>query len=770
MRSAWAGKLLAIRSAAALLPIAALALACSHAPAPPAPVPAPVAAPRIEAPANTIDEARTRRVAGNLDTYERSLRFLSLSADLVTSRRAVALLGLFEFEQKRWDDAFETLTKAAAAGGSVVPFLELRLIDIEQQRNHGQNAAAIAGRIIATAPDSAAAAMARLRLPALYAELGDAAATDAAYAQAIATPIDELTEGELVSLATRLDTTSRHDLASSIRMHLLTAFPRGRFTEKTYGQLAASAESPLNTLSFEESLAIVRSLVHNDRYDQAFDMLDRIARRFPEPSNAAYRNERLRALFGSRRYPELIRESAGHALDPPAMLLRARAEWRSGNPEAFLRGLKQIERQFPSSKEAVEAKVLRARYDVTDVTDYESAVKNLRSAIDSGALGKEGENLWSLGWTYVLWGRDSAALATFDEYVKRFPDGDYTTNSLFWAGKIFDKARRTEERDAKFHALIDAYPYSYFSYRAREIVGDPSLASANTTTASTAGWNAASPNGEVPSAEKGLSGDLAGAAESRGFAAFPDLDAQVATVNDLRLDTVRELEAIDLPRDASLEMKRVAASHPDNLGVQFMLADVYVRGGEPFKANGILQRRFRQFVRHGGTNIPHRFWEILFPLNNWPAIRAEAEKRGVDPYLIASIIRQESGFEPHAVSNAGAVGLMQIMPAEALSIASRAGIQGVTRESLFDPATNIAVGVAEYSQKLADMGGQSVLAIASYNAGEEPVGRWLNHTAVEDVDLFVEAIPYAETRLYVKSVTRNRFEYRRIYERTAVPQ
>ena len=131
---------------------------------------------------------------------------------------------------------------------------------------------------------------------------------------------------------------------------------------------------------------------------------------------------------------------------------------------------------------------------------------------------------------------------------------------------------------------------------------------------------------------------------------------------------------------------------------------------------------------------------------------------------MASIIRQESGFEPSVVSNAGAVGLMQIMPYEAQQIAQRGGIEGVTREKLFDPVTNIAVGIAEYSQKLAATGGNPVLAVAAYNAGEEAVGRWLAHTPVDDLDLFVEAIPYAETRLYVKSVTRNRFEYRRIYE------
>jgi soluble lytic murein transglycosylase len=107
---------------------------------------------------------------------------------------------------------------------------------------------------------------------------------------------------------------------------------------------------------------------------------------------------------------------------------------------------------------------------------------------------------------------------------------------------------------------------------------------------------------------------------------------------------------------------------------------------------------------------------------------------------------------------------MQIMPQEVSRIASDAGLGAMTREDLFDPHKNIAVGAAEYSQKLATWNGNHILAIASYNAGERAVGTWIEKTPVNDTDLFVESIPYAETRLYVKTVSRNRHEYRRIYE------
>jgi soluble lytic murein transglycosylase-like protein len=647
--------------------------------------------------------------------------------DPIAERRALVKLGLSQLAAKQYDDAFATLTNAAQVDPLIAPFLQLRLIEIEVARDNFANAASIAAQIIATAPDTSAATIARLRLPGLYARAGDAASTDAAFKVAMTTPLDELTESEFVDVAKALDAAARPDLASAIRMRLLTEFPQGRFTEDTYDRLKAMASSPFATMSYDDLLSIAQRLGQHDRYDRELDLLALIASRFPTaPQDETFRNTRIRALFNSRHYTELLNETTHVKLDPATALLRARASWRAGKPQDFLLALNRIERDLPN-----EVRILRAKYYTTDEKRYDIVIDNLKQVVDAGAIGDQGENLWNLAFTYVLAGRNDDALRTLGDYLARFPDADYTSNSLFWSGKLLEKAGRKEERDAQWAQLIAKYPYGYFSYRARELNG-----------------------GQAPPPVPPQSGQ-AGAPVLQ----FPDLTIEVP------IDSVRELAAVDLQRDASREMKRIAAAHPDNLGIQFMLADLYVQGGEPFKANGILQRRFREFVRHGGVNIPQRFWQILFPLNHWPSIQREASNRAIDPYLVASIIRQESGFETTTVSNAGAVGLMQIMPAEAQAIAMRAGIaEPITRERLFDPEVNIAVGAAELSQKLQDMHGEPILAIAAYNAGTEAVGNWLAQTPIDDVDLFVESIPYAETKLYVKTVTRNRFEYRRIYE------
>lgn len=640
-------------------------------------------------------------------------------------RRELAREALKLYDEKNWTAAIPALTEAARQYPEVAPFLRLRLVDAYLNSNDAQHAASIASEIVAIS-DTTAATVARLRLPEIYAKLGDRAATDAAHQQAMLVPIDELTESDFVAMATALAKAGRNDLATATRLRLLNDYTNGRYTEQTYDFL----KTQIATWTPEQKLALASKLAKANRYDQALELFAQV----PEMAAEA-RTLHLRALFNSRNYSQVLNETKDETLtDPSLILLRARAAWRDDQRPEFLAGLAQLEKDFPTSAQANEARILRAKYYVTDEIDYAKAIADLTTAIDNGLAGSDGENLWNLGWTYTLAGRDDQALTVYDRYIRSYPDGDWKTNSLFWSAKTLDRLGRTAERNAKARQIVDEYPFSYYAYRAKELW--PEIASMNT-----------------PATQR----------------TFPDIDAELMKVTDARFDVVDELLEIGLNRSAAREMKVVAAKYADNPGVQFLLADTYVRGGEPFKANGVLQRQFRSFIRHGGANIPQRFWQILYPLAYWETIRAEAEKRSLDPYLVASIIRQESGFEPTTVSNAGAVGLMQIMPAEASRIGNAGGIGDVTRDDLFVPEKNIAVGAAEYSQKLALMNGNHILAIASYNAGEVAVSSWLARTPMTDPDVFVESIPFAETRLYVKTVTRNRSEYRRIYESPAQP-
>jgi soluble lytic murein transglycosylase len=144
------------------------------------------------------------------------------------------------------------------------------------------------------------------------------------------------------------------------------------------------------------------------------------------------------------------------------------------------------------------------------------------------------------------------------------------------------------------------------------------------------------------------------------------------------------------------------------------------------------------------------------------ALAASSRANGLDPALVAGLIRQESSFNPQATSPAGARGLMQLMPDVARSLARSRGIPNLNTERLYDPALNIQLGTAHLAE-LFRAKRETVQALAAYNAGESRVARWLKKMGSGDPELFTERIPFVETRNYVRTVVRNRAFYKTLY-------
>jgi soluble lytic murein transglycosylase len=153
---------------------------------------------------------------------------------------------------------------------------------------------------------------------------------------------------------------------------------------------------------------------------------------------------------------------------------------------------------------------------------------------------------------------------------------------------------------------------------------------------------------------------------------------------------------------------------------------------------------------------------FLFPRPYLPTVEAAAEKFGVKPELIYSIMRQESSFNPEARSPMDALGLMQVMPTIATEHAQKNNITLKHPEDLFVPELNIPVGAAVLRSAMDLYKGQFILAVASYNANDAAIRNWLKTRLGEDPLEFIEDIPYLETRTYVKLVMRNLIFYSRL--------
>ncbi len=204
---------------------------------------------------------------------------------------------------------------------------------------------------------------------------------------------------------------------------------------------------------------------------------------------------------------------------------------------------------------------------------------------------------------------------------------------------------------------------------------------------------------------------------------------------------------------------RRARSLPERLAVASLFAD----GGDYYGAQRIVVDAYTEALARGPQpNLEELWWHA------WPAAYAElvidaTAGDGVAPELVYSIMREESGYRPEVVSISGARGLLQIMGTTGERLARDLGNSDFSTDQLFEPRTNIGLGTHYLGELSRRFDGRLSAAVASYNAGPTAVGRWIAAEGQRDDDEWVEAIPYEQTRGYVKRVLRSLHAYQVLY-------
>jgi soluble lytic murein transglycosylase len=160
--------------------------------------------------------------------------------------------------------------------------------------------------------------------------------------------------------------------------------------------------------------------------------------------------------------------------------------------------------------------------------------------------------------------------------------------------------------------------------------------------------------------------------------------------------------------------------------------------------------------------LPRPYWEALFPKAYWGDLKRFSTQNELDPYLVASLIRQESEFNPNALSRANAVGLMQLLPVTGKKVAKEVRMHHFTPSQLYTPTVNLQLGT-RYFKSMVDKFGSFEYALAAYNAGSDRVEDWLSQGKYRDPQEFVESIPFTETREYVQAILRNANVYKQLY-------
>ncbi len=339
---------------------------------------------------------------------------------------------------------------------------------------------------------------------------------------------------------------------------------------------------------------------------------------------------------------------------------------------------------------------------------------------------------WRMAWLNYRMRQYAESARLMEEQITRYPGGQEIPSALYWRGRIAeDEEHSIPQAVAYYRALTEVYTNFYYSLLAHQRL------------------TAIGPH-EAPALAI-----LAGVRRT----ATPDLSDELPE-EDAHLIKARLLANAALNEYISPEID--AADNSGEWGA-LAQADIYSSFGETTRALQSMKHSGLPFFTFPVEEVPANYWHLLFPRPFWSEIVSNSQSNSLDPYLVASLIRQESEFNAGAVSRANAYGLMQLLPSVGKSLAKRRGMRGFSAASLLNPSTNLQLGTINLRQVLDRFGGQAEYALAAYNAGDVPVRQWMASGDYKDMPEFVESIPYSETREYVQAILRNREMYRAVY-------
>ncbi|MBI4521191.1 MAG: transglycosylase SLT domain-containing protein [Gemmatimonadetes bacterium] len=497
---------------------------------------------------------------------------------------------------------------------------------------------------------------------------------------------------------------------------------------------AAGTLKKFRGITPEDRLRSARVYLNHGQVDAAMTAYDAYLRSpdeaqdGPAATHAAVRLEAGRALFRARRYPaaetrlaQLARADDPDSIVAEASLLVGLAQYRRGSVTQARTTFGRTAERFPRERAAAEALFLLGDIE-HDAGRLDRARAYYSQAVISGTDPEwSGEAAMRLGALTFLTADHAEALAIFEDLRGARTRGARYQQASYWSGRAYQALGEENLARVRLEEAWREEPASFYGVRAAELLGD-------------AEWVASlappSPSSD-PQAEKEVAGALA------------------------RLDALQQL---DLGEAVTLELERIKRYFSRFDGGLYALAEGLVAQGR--SVDGILLGRE---IRSGEEQWNDRLLRIVYPFPYRDQIVAAASERGLDPFLVAGLIRQESGFNPRAVSPAGAVGLMQIMPSTGRMLGRRVGIRQVNRSVLQRPEDNIRMGTLFFSELLERYDGRLTDALAAYNAGPRRLAEWRDYPEYQDEDLFAERIPFAETRGFVKVVRQNARLYAELY-------
>lgn len=410
----------------------------------------------------------------------------------------------------------------------------------------------------------------------------------------------------------------------------------------------------------------------------------------------------------------------------------------------FKQTVAEMEAGFATSRWWEEALFSLGNYNLVrrDLDESMSFYQKIVERFPNGTRVKDSH--WRVAWYTYRGGNIERALELLVDHWSRFPDSEHRAAALYWVGRAQLRLGKPVEARQVFQAVVQQFPTHYYGQLAR----------AQLTAGSDQARVAYRPDSKL---EK-LLADLK---NSTRVPATVDLTPiRKAVLDDWpRAKTLAQISLFELAAQ-ELQYRPVYGS---SRTLDFQIALLLIKAKSFHQSTGVLRRVFPGYLDLPFSALPREIWEMFYPINYEGIIQREAAKYAIDPLLIMALIRQESAFNPKAVSSANAHGLMQLLPSTARRLARGMKLPRPSTERLHEPEVNLQLGMRYFSDLLKQFDGQTEKVLASYNAGEHRVESWMSEGTYADSAEFVDTIPFSETRNYVKIISRNYFFYKTLY-------
>jgi soluble lytic murein transglycosylase len=428
----------------------------------------------------------------------------------------------------------------------------------------------------------------------------------------------------------------------------------------------------------------------------------------------------------------------GGEINAHRLYLLGQVDFAASDNDAFFRTVDELRQAAPTSPWLEQALISAANLHLVH-HEYDQALDAFREAQQRFPNGARASYThWKAAWLTLRQGRNQNAEKAFEEQIALYPSGAETPAALYWRARLAEEDNQLLMARAFYQKLSDRYRNFYYAELGRQRLKHLPAAAADAATHYAL-------LDRVPPLEN--SGKVA--------------DSEPPT-DELHVQKAELLGNGGLVDFAVRELQAAAAADGGSWGPA-EAAQLYDESGHYDQAIEVLKHSTPNYFALDIPDLPRKYWEALFPKAYWSDLKRSSAANGLDPYLVASLIRQESEFNPNAVSRANAVGLMQLLPKTGKTVARQVKMRRYNPSQLYTPAVNLQLGTRYFRGMVDKFGGSFEYALAAYNAGSDRVEDWLSQGQYRDPQEFVESIPFTETREYVQAILRNASVYKQLY-------